>query len=109
MQTTSFENITTISFYLYSFPAILLPNPEIIIIGISRAIFIPAEKTIQYKIGDRTLPIKVLQYGELKDIICINLHDNEEASLQAARSVLESSGGTLIKIENNNQRVIRSG
>ena len=69
--------------------------------------YIPAEKTIQYKIGDRILPIKVVQYGEVKNIICINLHDNEESSLQAARSVLESSGGTLIKIENNNQRVIR--
>jgi hypothetical protein len=69
--------------------------------------FIPAEKTIQYKIGDRNLPIKLIQYGDVKDIICVNLHDNEESSLQAARLVLESSGGTIIKIENNNQRIIR--
>jgi hypothetical protein len=76
-------------------------------IGISRAIFIPVEKTIFYKLGDRSLPIKVIQYGDVKDIVCINLHDNEESSLQAAMAVLESNGGTLIKIENSNQRVIR--
>ncbi len=99
--------ISLLFLFIILFSTHLAAQPGNNSIGISRAIFIPAEKTIQYKIGDRTLPIKVVQYGELKDIICINLHDNEEASLQAARSVLESSGGTLIKIENNNQRVVR--
>lgn len=75
--------------------------------GISRAMFIPAEKTIFYKLGDRAIPIIVVQYGDVKDIVCINLHANEGSSVQAARSVLESKGGTLIKIENNQQRIIR--
>ena len=75
--------------------------------GMSRAMYIPQEKTILYKIGDRTLPIKIIQYGEVNDIVCINLHDNEGTSVQAATSVLETKGGTLIKIENKNQRVIR--
>ena len=69
--------------------------------------YIPQEKTILYKIGDRTIPIKVIQYGEVNNIVCINLHDNEGTSVKAATSVLETKGGTLIKIENNNQRVIR--
>jgi hypothetical protein len=68
--------------------------------------FVAAEKTIFYKLGDRIMPIRVLQYGDRKNIVCINLHDNENTSVEAAQSVLELKGGTLIKIENNNQRVI---
>jgi hypothetical protein len=99
--------ISPLFIFIILFSNYLLAQPGDSNLGMSKPMFIPAEKTIQYKIGDRTLPIKVVQYGELKDIVCINLHDNEESSLQAARSVLESSGGTLIKMENNNQRVIR--
>jgi hypothetical protein len=67
----------------------------------------PEVTTIFYKLGDRIVPIKVMQYGETRGIVCINLHDNENTSVMAAQSVLESKGGTLIKIENNRQRVIR--
>ncbi|MBI5858687.1 MAG: hypothetical protein HZB42_13715 [Sphingobacteriales bacterium] len=67
----------------------------------------PVEKTIFYKLGDRDIPIKILQYGEVKDIVCMSLHSNEYTSVQAAMSVLESKGGTLIKVENGDQRVIR--
>lgn len=69
----------------------------------------PTEKTIFYKLGDKTIIIRVLQYGEVKNIVCINLHSNETTSVQAAMSVLASKGGTLIKIENDNQRVINFG
>ncbi|HEY6063539.1 MAG TPA: hypothetical protein VIV35_08020, partial [Chitinophagaceae bacterium] len=69
--------------------------------------FIAAEKTIFYKLGERTLPIRVFQYGDLKNIVFINLHDNENTSVDAAKSILEIKGGTLIKIENNDQRVVR--
>lgn len=75
--------------------------------GMSRSLFIPTQKTILYKIGDRTVPIKVIQYGAVTNVVCVNLHANEQTSVQAASSILESTGGTLIKIDNNNQRVIR--
>lgn len=68
---------------------------------------IPSEKKIFYKLGDYNIPIKISQYGNVRNIICINVHDNEVASVQAARAVLELKGGTLIKIENNHQRIIR--
>lgn len=67
----------------------------------------PMEKTIFYKLGDKNIPIRILQYGEVKDIVYINLHSNESTSVQAAMSVLSSKGGTLIKIENGDQRIIR--
>lgn len=76
-------------------------------LAVTEARFIPMEKTIFYNLGDKTLPVKVVQYGPANDIVCINLHDNEFTSVQAARSVLELRGGTLVKIENNAQRVIR--
>ena len=75
--------------------------------SISKPVFLPAEKTIFYKLGDRNIPIKIVQYGEAMDIVCINLHDNEVTSVQAARAVLQERGGTMIKLENKQQRVIR--
>lgn len=73
----------------------------------TEARYIPFEKTVFYNLGDKTIPLKVVQYGPSNDIVCINLHDNEFTSVQAARSVLELKGGTMIKIENNAQRVVR--
>jgi hypothetical protein len=76
-------------------------------LAVTEARFIPLEKTIFYELGDRTIPIKCAQYGPSNNILCINIHDNEFTSVQAARSILELRGGTLIKIENNAQRIIR--
>ena len=73
----------------------------------SNAFYIPTEKTILYKLGDKTIPLSISRYGNSSDIVCINLHDNEFTSVQAARSVLEQKGGMLIKLDNNRQRVIR--
>lgn len=64
------------------------------------------EKTIFYKIADNTIPIKIQQYGERSDIVFINLHDDEATSVDAAKRILEESGGLLIEIENNSQRNI---
>lgn len=76
-------------------------------LAVTEARYIPFEKTIFYNLGDKTLPLKVVQYGPANDIVCINLHDNEFTSVQAARYVLESKGGTMIRIGNNEQRVVR--
>ncbi len=69
--------------------------------------FTPAEKTIAHKLGDRMISFKVIQYGPPSDICCINLHDDEVTAVNAARAILEQKGGTIIKIENNAQRMIR--
>ena len=76
-------------------------------ITLGKPMFFPTEKTNQYKVGDRTISIQSLQYGNPSKTICINLHDNEGTSVQAAKSVLEETGGTLIRIENKGQRVIK--
>lgn len=66
----------------------------------------PVEQVRYFSIGDRRLPVKIMQFGTSNGIVYINLHDNENSSVEAALVVLEQQGGTLIKIENNEQRVI---
>jgi hypothetical protein len=75
------------------------PSPE-------PAAFTPSEKIITHKLGDRTIAIKVAQYGETATTCCINLHDDEITAVKAAHTVLAERGGVLIKIENNSKRNI---
>ena len=74
---------------------------------VSASFFVPAETMLFYQLGDIRVPIQRLQYGTRNDIICINVHDNERTSVEAAREILQSTGGTLIRIENRKQRLIR--
>ncbi|MBK8139582.1 MAG: hypothetical protein IPK57_00175 [Chitinophagaceae bacterium] len=76
-------------------------------VSVSAARYIPSRTSIALQVGNRKIPITVLQYGEANGIVCINVHDNETASVEGAKAVLEITGGTLIKIENYKQRVIR--
>ena len=64
------------------------------------------EKTYHYTLGQRSIPLKVTSYGNRKDVVMISLHDDETACVEAARAVLERTGGILLSITNNNQRNI---
>jgi hypothetical protein len=68
-----------------------------------------APKTTTYftRIGESPIAVKVMQYGESKKLVYINVHADEYTSLQAAQRLLQQEGGMLIKIENNNKRNIR--
>lgn len=91
---------------LLATPAMTQPAGENL--AISEPRYLPLEKTIYYKLGDnRTIPVKLIRYGPVNRIFCFNLHDNEFTSVVAARSALETRGGTLLKIENDSERVIR--
>ncbi|MEP7254126.1 MAG: hypothetical protein ABI666_00050 [Ferruginibacter sp.] len=83
-----------------------IKNPEKPRIGPGPGIFSPSEKVIFHHLGDRNISVKVMQYGEFIHTCCINLHDDEITSVEAARSVLEKQGGILIKIENGAKRNI---
>jgi hypothetical protein len=58
-------------------------------------------------LGSSTIQLKIFPFGHAKDLVMINLHDNEITSVTAAKELLEAHGGLLIKIENNNKRNIR--
>lgn len=64
------------------------------------------EKTFSYTLGNRSVAFKIVEYGRSKNIVMINLHDDETTGVDAARSVLERTGGVLLSIENNYQRYI---
>jgi hypothetical protein len=64
------------------------------------------ERTYHYTLGQRSIPLKVTVYGNRKDVVMISLHDDETTGVEAARAVLERTGGILLSIENNNQRII---
>jgi hypothetical protein len=66
--------------------------------------FAPSDRIVYHKLGDKTIGIKLTQYGESIKNCCLNLHDNEVTAVKAARSVLEEQGGLLIKIENDARR-----
>ncbi len=67
----------------------------------------PIEQTIYYSLGDARIPIKVLQYGDKKDIVYINVHDSEPTSVAAAKAILTYTGGTIIKLVNKGKRNIK--
>ena len=69
--------------------------------------YIPIKRTIAHPIGNRTVVINVIQFGEPNGIYCINMHDNEGTAVLGAIPVLEMTGGTLIRVENFKQRVIK--
>ncbi|MCX6316117.1 MAG: hypothetical protein NTW29_02415 [Bacteroidetes bacterium] len=78
------------------------PNTDV-----STPFFVPTENIGYYSLAGKSIPVHVLQYGDRTNLVCINLHSNEDASVKAAMSILEKTGGTLIRIENRGQRVIR--
>ncbi len=69
--------------------------------------YIPSEKTIFYKLADKTIPLKIQQYGTRTDIVFINLHDDEYTSVDATKRILETEGGLLIEVENGLKRNIQ--
>src|ERR1700748_911973 len=69
--------------------------------------FAPKENTISYKLGDRLLQLRTSQYGASKNLVYINVHDDEVTSVNGAKKILEKFGGLLIRIENYRTRNIR--
>ncbi|MGB3006232.1 MAG: hypothetical protein WBC06_06970 [Chitinophagaceae bacterium] len=85
----------------------ILAQPGNNIPAVAETLYTATEKKITHKIGDRNFAIKIFQYGDSGNLVCINLHDNEGTSVEAAKSILKQRGGKLIKIENNKQRLIQ--
>ncbi|HET6994664.1 MAG TPA: hypothetical protein VFI06_06765, partial [Chitinophagaceae bacterium] len=67
----------------------------------------PKENSVYFKLGERVIQIKLIQYGSSRDKVYINLHDDEITAVNGAKKLLERKGGFLIKIENYKTRNIR--
>jgi hypothetical protein len=67
---------------------------------------IPKVTTVYYQLGSTVIPIKSYQYGDSKDLFFINLHDDEMTAVNGAIRLLETNGGTLLRLANKKQRNI---
>ncbi|MBI3137578.1 MAG: hypothetical protein HYZ15_03230 [Sphingobacteriales bacterium] len=95
------------AFYLLFTGLQILAQPGLPDTPLVKPLYTPNTRMFAHTIGNRTVIIKVLQYGEPNGIYCINMHDNEGTAVQGAIPVLEQTGGTLIRVENFSQRLIR--
>lgn len=66
----------------------------------------PAIQNLQLNVGPKKVPVTIYKYGNVNDVVCFNMHDNEFTSVEAAKEVLSERGGVIIKIENKKQRFI---
>ena len=69
--------------------------------------YIPVKSSMAIPLGSTKIIINVSQYGNDTSIVLINLHSNESTSVKAAVELLSSKGGKLIKLENNDQRLVK--
>ncbi len=65
-----------------------------------------SETVYPYQLGNTIIPVIVTQFGDAGDIVMLNLHDNERTSVNAGKKVLVEKGGLLIRIDNQNNRLI---
>ncbi len=67
----------------------------------------PVTQTHQHTIGSTAIYITVDEYRSSHNIVFINVHSNEKTATDAARQMLSLYGGTLITINNGDERNIR--
>jgi len=64
------------------------------------------EKTSYYQLGNKRIPVKTIEYGNSTAVVLLSVHDDETTSVKAAEAVFEKTGGVLVRISNNNTRLI---
>src|SRR4051794_33777528 len=60
-------------------------------------------RTVAFQIGDSVLHVQARQFGS-GTLTMINLHDDEQASVEAGVVVLKKTGGHLIELTHSGQR-----
>ena len=59
-----------------------------------------------YRLGDVDIRVVVYKYNNNPGLVLISPHDDEETAIEVSKATLRVTGGTLIKINNNHQRLI---
>src|SRR5687767_13479907 len=93
--------IITCSISFYSFGQV----PDSVQVSVQGK-FIGWEKTWYFRLGNKRIPVKITDYGKSPGIVLLSVHDDETTSVKAAENVLENTGGILVRISNNNNRLI---
>ena len=74
--------------------------------GSGNSKFTAQEKIYHYILGSTQVAVQVSVYGDRRNVVMLNLHDDEITSVAAARNVLQTTGGTLVNINNNYERLV---
>jgi hypothetical protein len=84
-------------------PSILIPLLFLLKSGIAQTIVAK-----QQKLGESMVTIEEACFGICKrDVVFINVHDNEATSVSAAQSFFQERTGLIVRIVNNGERNIR--
>ena len=63
----------------------------------------------EYKIAETTIKVEEQCFSPCKsNIIFVHLHDNEYTSLEVANEYLSANGGRLVRLRNNNERIVET-
>jgi len=62
-------------------------------------------KQITHNIGNEVIHLHITQWGA-SGIVYINLHENEQTSVEAGKEILSKTNGTLIEIKSKGERMI---
>ncbi len=81
-------------------------QPEILFAASGNTRLIAKEKIYYHTLGSTPVAVQVATYGDRRNIVMLNLHDDEVTSVIAARNVLQSTGGILVTINNNYERLV---
>ncbi|HEV8505828.1 MAG TPA: hypothetical protein VGQ53_10525 [Chitinophagaceae bacterium] len=70
------------------------------------SVYTPRVKNYYFDWGKDSTEIIVSRYGSRDGLVIIHLHDDEISSAEAAKKILLETGGILIELENNGERLV---
>ena len=70
------------------------------------SLYTPVTKSYYFNWGNDSTEILLTQYGSRKGLVMVHLHDDETSSAEAAKKILEQTGGLLVELENNGKRLV---
>ncbi len=73
----------------------------------AQTLLTPRVTTYYHRIGSTRVPIQLIQYGDVKNPVYINLHDDEATAVIGTKRLLQTRGGLLIRLENAGRRNMR--
>ena len=72
----------------------------------TQAVYFPKETKYFFNWGGKSTTLLVSQYGNRSDIVMINVHADEITSIEAGKMILANTGGMLIQVVNDEERLI---
>ena len=89
----------------FIYPAICLAQAQRTITKVTSS-YTLKQTTSFYNLGNKNIGVVTYKYNNNPNILMINVHDDEVTAIETSKQVLRKTGGTLIKINNDTQRLV---